>query len=462
MKKIKPSKVKDISSLESIPSIDEQQQLFTLYSQGLYDDTVKSAENLILRFPEHGFCWKILSAALHNLERYTEALDVAKKAVKFLPNDADVYGNLGAAFYEMNDIEAAEKNYRKALEINPNYSMALCNLASLLFFENRYAEAAKIQKQIILDPQHKLSLYELIATSQNICDWQAIKNYVEQLVASFESGNFYINHPFYFLALKNFNSQYFKKASILYCNNQYKNQLNQIPLIQKITNTHQKLRIGYISADFYAHATVLLITGVLENRNVENFEVYLYSYSIDSKDGFRSRVEKACEVFRDISKLSDAEAALQILNDEIDILIDLKGNTGNARLGIQALRPAPIVISWLGYPATLGHERLADYIIGDPTVTPLEHAEYYSETLALMPHCYQPNDNKRPIGVAPTRTEVGLPENTFVFCTFNQAYKITPDMLDIWCRLLDAVPNSVLWLLEPHPAAQENLRREIE
>jgi FkbM family methyltransferase len=462
MKKIKPSKVKDISSLESIPSIDEQQQLFTLYSQGLYDDTVKSAENLILRFPEHGFCWKILSAALHNLERYTEALDVAKKAVKFLPNDADVYGNLGAAFYEMNDIEAAEKNYRKALEINPNYSMALCNLASLLFFENRYAEAAKIQKQIILDPQHKLSLYELIATSQNICDWQAIKNYVEQLVASFESGNFYINHPFYFLALKNFNSQYFKKASILYCNNQYKNQLNQIPLIQKITNTHQKLRIGYISADFYAHATVLLITGVLENRNVENFEVYLYSYSIDSKDGFRSRVEKACEVFRDISKLSDAEAALQILNDEIDILIDLKGNTGNARLGIQALRPAPIVISWLGYPATLGHERLADYIIGDPTVTPLEHAEYYSETLALMPHCYQPNDNKRPIGVAPTRTEVGLPENTFVFCTFNQAYKITPDMFDIWCRLLDAVPNSVLWLLEPHPAAQENLCREIE
>ena len=203
------------------------------------------------------------------------------------------------------------------------------------------------------------------------------------------------------------------------------------------------------------------MAGILENRNTENFDVYLYSYGVEAKDTSRSRVEKACEVFHNISDLSDEAAAQQILTDEIDILIDLKGYTTNARLGIQVLRPAPIIVSWLGYPGTLGHERLADYIIGDATVTPLEHAEHFSETLALMPYCYQPNDNTRPIGACPTRKEAGLPETGFVFATFNQAYKITPEMFDIWCRLLEAAPNSVLWILEPHEVAQENLRREM-
>jgi predicted O-linked N-acetylglucosamine transferase (SPINDLY family) len=167
-----------------------------------------------------------------------------------------------------------------------------------------------------------------------------------------------------------------------------------------------------------------------------------------------------CESFHDLRALSDRAAARQIADDGIDILVDLKGYTRDSRLGISALRPAPVIVSWLGYPGTLGHERLADYIIGDPIVTPLDAADGYSETLALMPHCYQPNDRNRPISAAPPRSAENLPEDAFVFCSFNQSYKIIPKVFDIWCKLLSSVPGSVLWLLESPAASMDNLRKE--
>lgn len=174
----------------------------------------------------------------------------------------------------------------------------------------------------------------------------------------------------------------------------------------------------------------------------------------------RTRLCKAFIEFHDIRSLSHAAAARKIADDGIDLLVDLKGYTANSRPQIAAQRPAPVQISWLGYPGTVGHPRLADYIIGDPVVTPPEHARYYSETLALMPHCYQPNDRQRVIGQTPTRLAAGIPEDAFVFCCFNQSYKITLAMFDLWCRLLGRVSRSVLWLLEPSPPAQERLRRE--
>jgi len=165
-------------------------------------------------------------------------------------------------------------------------------------------------------------------------------------------------------------------------------------------------------------------------------------------------------VFRDIRELSDRAAAALIADDGIDILVDLKGYTQHSRLEITALRPAPVIVSWLGYPGTLGHARLADYLIGDAMVTPPEHAGHFSETLALMPHCYFPTDRQRAIGSKPGRAEAGLPEKGFVFCSFNQSVKFNPASFDVWCRLLSDVPGSVLWLLAPSAPAIANLRRE--
>jgi protein O-GlcNAc transferase len=161
-----------------------------------------------------------------------------------------------------------------------------------------------------------------------------------------------------------------------------------------------------------------------------------------------------------LRRLDDAQAAQQVLADEIDILVDLKGYTENSRVQIFALRPAPVQVSWLGYPGTLGNRKLADYLVGDPVVSPLEHAEHYSERLALMPHCYQPNDAKREVGKRPSRAEAGLPPEGFVFCSFNRSYKLTPAILDIWCKLLHDVPGSVLWLLQGTPESQRNILQE--
>ncbi len=442
--------------------IEEPQYLFALYNQGLFAEMVTRAEVFVKHVPEHGFVWKLLGSALQNLGRQEESLIAMQKSVEFMPNDADSFYNLGVTFSEQGSVHDAEKNFKRALEINPQHISAIYNLASLFNDTGRLTEAvATYQNALIHFPENTKVMSALISTRYTLCSWHSIYEAEEKLSFHFQSQEIALA-PFRLLAFRTLSPQQFYRAGQLFSTLRYKSQLTALPLAPKIIHHHKKLRIGYLSADFHSHATVHLMAGVLESRNLEAFDVYLYSYGGELKDASRSRIEKACEVFRNVRELSDVAIAQQIFEDEIDILVDLKGYTLGSRLGIPALRPATVIISWLGYPGTLGHERLADYIIGDAIVTPLEHAPHFSEKLALMPHCYQPNDNTRPIGARPTRTEAGLPENAFVFATFNQAYKITPEMFDIWCRLLTTVPNSVLWLLEPHPSAQENLRGEMQ
>ena len=174
----------------------------------------------------------------------------------------------------------------------------------------------------------------------------------------------------------------------------------------------------------------------------------------------RQRVQSACELFRELRPLKDEAAARQIADDKIDILVDLVGYTGGCRPGITALRPVPVLVNWLGYAGTLGHSRLADYIIGDPISTPLAHAGHFSESLALMPNCYLPYDRNRTVGARPSRGEAGLPEDGFVFCSFNKGYKLNPETFEVWCQLLREVPQSILWLPWSSDAAVDNLRRE--
>lgn len=220
----------------------------------------------------------------------------------------------------------------------------------------------------------------------------------------------------------------------------------------------RKIKLGYLSNDFHDHATALLLIETLEAHDRDRFCVNAYSYGADDGKTMRRRLMGAFDSFVDIEALSDGDAARAIHRDEVDILIDLKGFTANARSGILMLRPAPVQVNYLGYPGTLG-EDICDYIITDDYVTPLASAGDYSESFAYMPHSYQPRGRAGPIGPRPTRAAMGLPEQGVVFCCFNQAYKFTPEMFDVWCRLLDAVPHSVLWLLGA-PMAEGNLRNE--
>lgn len=221
------------------------------------------------------------------------------------------------------------------------------------------------------------------------------------------------------------------------------------------------VQVGYVSGDLHNHATALLMVEVLERRDRERFAVTLYSHGPDDGSPMRARLQAACERFVDLRAMSMKQMAEAIHADGIDILVDLKGHTFNNRFGVFAHRAAPIQVAWLGFPGTCGADYV-DYIVGDRWVTPLEHAAHYSEHIAQMPHSYQPNDSRRPWPEPVPRSRLGLPEDALVMGCFNQSFKIGPETFASWMRILQAVPQGVLWLLRDNPQASSNLQREAQ
>lgn len=219
-----------------------------------------------------------------------------------------------------------------------------------------------------------------------------------------------------------------------------------------------KIRLGYLSSDFQQHATALLMVEMLEAHDRNHFELHAYSYGPDNGQGMRRRLQDRFDHFTDITTLDDEQAARAIHADGIDILIDLKGYTAGTRTTLLTYRPAPVQVNFLGYPGTLGGD-FCDYLISDRFITPHHSAGGYSEALACLPHSYQPHGRHVVQGAPPTRESVGLPQDGMVFCCFNQSYKFTPEVFDIWCQLLDQTPGSILWLLS-NPYAEGNLRME--
>jgi protein O-GlcNAc transferase len=225
---------------------------------------------------------------------------------------------------------------------------------------------------------------------------------------------------------------------------------------------HDRLRVGYVSQDFRDHAISHLIRGVFGLHDRTQIEVFRYAACRDDGSIYRKTIAESCEHFVDIDELSVVEAAKRIVDDEIDILVDVMGYTAHARMGIIALHPAPVVLGFLQVPGTSGADFI-DYMLTDCVVTTPDDQRYYSEQLVFLPNCYQPNDWKQEIDQTPvTRADCGLPEDTFVYCCFNNNYKIEPFIFAVWMRILHRVPNSVLWLLRLSPQMESNLVREAE
>jgi predicted O-linked N-acetylglucosamine transferase (SPINDLY family) len=223
-----------------------------------------------------------------------------------------------------------------------------------------------------------------------------------------------------------------------------------------------RIKVGYLSADFHEHATAYLIAELIEKHDRQRFAVLGYSYGPDDSSPMRKRLVRAFDRFADLRNTSFVEASRRIAADGVDILVDLKGHTWRARTEIMALRPAAIQVGYLGYPGTMAAPFI-DYALVDDFVAPRDQEPFYSEKLVYLPGCYQVNDSTREIAARlPTRSECGLPEKGFVFCCFNNNYKITPQMFDVWMRLLLATPESVLWLLAANPVAVANLQNEAE
>ncbi|HYT98366.1 MAG TPA: glycosyltransferase, partial [Casimicrobiaceae bacterium] len=328
-------------------------------------------------------------------------------------------------------------------------------LAGLLERRGDLVAAADTYDQALrIDPNNGAVLSQLLFVRQRLADWHD----VEELQARFRHGisaGTPLLSPFVLL------SQPSTRAEQRRCAEQW-----TAAFVRPVTPTRRllsgtKLRLGYLSADFYTHATAFLAAGLFEQHDRRRFEVIGYSMGPDDGSPMRTRVTRAFNRFVDASGLSQQRLADVIRRDGIDILIDLKGHTEGAPPGVLALRPAPIQVHFLGYPGTLGGG-LVDYLIGDDVVTPLAHAADYAETLALVPGSYQVNDRKRPIAEPPGRSVLQLPAGSIVFCCFNNTYKLNPQVFDVWARILAAVPDSVLWLLARHDGdpAIANLRAE--
>lgn len=223
-------------------------------------------------------------------------------------------------------------------------------------------------------------------------------------------------------------------------------------------NANKKLRIGFISSDFRNHPVAHLCRNLFYYLNKNNIETYLYATSSNDDSEYRKYIKASATCFKNVSALSIEEIATLINQDKIDIAVDMQGLTANIVVALFSYRPAPIQIAYLGYPSTTGANYM-DYIIVDKVIAPVEEQQYFTEKFIYMPNCYQVNDDEQPISTQVlTKQQYGLPEDKFIYCSFNNTYKIEPVIFATWMSILKTVPNSVLWLLSATPEDDAALR----
>ncbi len=394
--------------------------------------------------------------ALARLGRKAEALESYDRALVCDPGNAEVLNNRGALLADMGRHEEALASYERAIAIRPDFPGFIDNRAGLLRLMARHEQVSQAYSRLLeLTPDDGHALGHKLYADTRICAWSQREADVRRLLRHVATGANI--QPFTVLVSADFGEAQLQCARN-YVGRKYPAAAK--PLWNGEIYRHARIRIAYLSADFHLHATSQLMAELFERHDRDRFEVSAWSFGPETGDAMRARLRSAFEHFHDVRTVSDDEVASRLRAAEIDIAVDLKGYSKDSRPGIFARRAAPVQVNYLGYPGTTGADCM-DYIIADAEVIPEGHEAHYSEQVVRLPDSYQVNDTKRLIaGHTPTRVDAGLPASGFVFCCFNNNYKITPAVFDVWMRLLKAVPGSVLWLLEDNAAASRNLRRE--
>lgn len=432
-----------------------------LHKQGRSDDALASYDQALALQPLLAAAHTNRGLVLKEQGQYEAAVAAYQAALSIDPNSAETYNNLGVTLTELQHYEDAIAQFEKSLSLRPDNAETLYNLGFAYRGNKKIAKAIEIYTQCLsIDPDNAYATTELLHQRHHACLWGEETDRLEKKVADLVRRKRAGISPFIFLNLPS------SPAEQLTCAQTFgSNVAGAIPrLFQHVPGQRAagKIRIGYLSADYHQHATAYLMAELFERHDRQRFELTAYSYGPDDKSDMRARLVKAFDHFVDIRTLPHRNAAQKIYDDGIDILVDLKGYTGEGRLQIAAYRPAPVQVSYLGYPGTMGVDFM-DYVIGDPFITPLTDQPFYSEKIVQLPDCYQPNDTQRRIAPeVPSRADCGLPAEGFVFCSFNSSYKITPAVFDIWMRLLQKTPDSVLWLFRANELAEGNLRREAQ
>jgi protein O-GlcNAc transferase len=491
---------------------------------GRFDEAVTSFDRAIALNPTHAIAYYNRASALRRLRRHEEALANYQQSILQKPGYAEAHNNCGNILLELQRPDAALAAYDKAIAINPFFAEAHCNRAAALIDLRHYEDAlsasdravalkadfpdawrargdclrnleryeeslAAYDQALLLSPNladawagrafalHSLKRHaDAVQSWTNVlrhasdydfakgrlayqkmmaCDWSGLAELAQSIEQDVQAGK-NSAEPFGYQALSR-SKKDLRRCAELFIEEEF-------PSTKSPWRPHApspgKIRIGYLSGEFRQHATSILITQLFELHDRNKFELFAYDNGYDDGSEIRRRINAAFHRVADISRMSDAQAGSLIRADEIDILVNLNGFFGRARTGVFRDRAAPLQVNYLGFPGTMGADYM-DYIIADQYVIPREHEQFYVEKVVALPECYQANDSGRPssdIGV--TRSGAMLPNDGFVFCCFNNSYKISKEIFELWMRLLKKIDESALWLVEDNADATHNLRRE--
>ena len=430
-----------------------------LQTLGRQQDALASFDRAISIRPAYAQAFYNRGGVLFEMRRIDEAKISYDQALAIAPHYAECFNNRGNVLLELKRLSEALADYDRALSINPNYADALNNRGHTLRQLGRNEDAlASYERAKELKPDQGYVYGEILHAKMLACSWAGLEENIAELLERVENGD-KVATPFIVTTLTS-DLPVIRRAAEIWAND--KCPARALMPDTALLAPKGKIRVGYFSADFRNHATSFLAAELFELHDRGKFEVYGFSYGPDTKDEMRHRLEVAFDEFLDIRNQSDLQSASTARELEVEIAVDLNSHTKGGRPGIFAHRAAPIQVSYLAYPLTMGAEYM-DYLVADPTVVPEASHKHYAEAIAKLPHTYQVNDRKRAISdQAFTREEAGLPPTGFVFCCFNNSYKITPRTFDGWMRLLKQVDGSVLWLLEGNPMTARNLCKEAE
>jgi protein O-GlcNAc transferase len=430
----------------------------TLIALGRYEEALASSDRGLAAVPGHGFALYGKANALARLGRAAEALASYDRALQYEPGNADAFSNRGIVLMQLRRFEDALASYSRALDLKAGHADALYGRGSALVEVNRQDEAIAVFKQLLQErPDYPYALGMLVYAQKTACDWRD-ESAAAAMLDAIRSGK-RVTTPLLLLAVSDSAPDKLRCAQILI---EDKFRPADHALWRGERYNHQRIRVAYLSADFCNHPVAILMAGVFESHDHKRFETVAISSGADDASAMRARLIRSFDRFIDVRDKSDSDVAVLIRDMQIDILVDLTGLTASARPGILAHRPAPVQVNYLGYAGTMG-AGYVDYILADRVVIPQGQRPLYSENVVYLPDSFMPHDSQRRIAErVPSRSELGLPDDGFVFASFNNAYKFSPTMFEIWMRLLRAVEGSVLWLSAVNPAAQRNLLREAQ
>ena len=423
-----------------------------------FDVALASFDAALALAPADAGFWYNRGTLLHKMNRFEEAITCFDRAIALRPDYAGAFSNKGSSLVELRQPALALPFLEQAVAMKPDNPGFRMNRASALSQMDRFGEALAEYKRVrVLAPDFPCMFGQMALTALYESDWTSMVKIGAELPARVYAGEAGID-PWTLIGYGADNELLRQCAR----NNMRQAVPEPLPALWKGERyAHDRIRLAYVSADFRAHPVGFQLVELLERHDRSRFEVIAISSGQGDGSDIRARIIAACDQFHDMAQNSDQEIAEKLRALEVDIAVDLSGHTHGTRIGSFEWRPAPVQAAWLGYSGTNGAREM-DFILGDAIVTPPEHQPFYDEKIIALPGSFFPIDSGKMAGAPLTRAQAGLPEDGFVFCCFNRNWKITRPVFDIWLRLLNQLPGSVLWLRQYTPTSNAALLRWAE